>query len=109
MTIDVSTAIWILGGFLAIISVLIGVIWSHVNKSIDEAKDLGSKAHARLDQEIKDRTTDHDALEKTIQETADDIRGKVHDLDVTVAGFGGTYVTRSEVNDLRSQSGGRTK
>ena len=103
MTIDVATACWVLGGLTSIISILIGVIWNSVQKQIKENHESTTKVHARVDDEIRERVTKHDEMGKRFFDELHQVSNSVHDLDVTVAGFGGTYATRSEMSELRKE------
>ena len=107
MTIDVSTACWVLGTLLTIISALIAVIWSSVQKQIKENHDSVISAHKRLDEENKDRVEKQEEMGKRFFDELHQVSNSVHDLDVTVAGFGGTYATRSEVSELRKEMNGK--
>jgi hypothetical protein len=58
----------------------------------DIAKDLGNK----LDGEIKLRMEKHEELAKRVFTDVGQVKEDLSDLSVTVSGFSGSYVTRSE-------------
>jgi hypothetical protein len=58
----------------------------------DIAKDLGNK----LDGEIKLRMEKHEELAKRVFTDVGQVKEDLSDLSVTISGFSGSYVTRSE-------------
>jgi hypothetical protein len=117
MTIDVNVLIAIATGLLGLVGWLISKIVGHYEKKLADAKASVTKLHTRLDEvakqlgdrldkETEQRVQQHDASVERIFISIDSVKRDVNDLNVTVAGIGGIYATRDEVNRLRDGSRG---
>jgi uncharacterized protein YoxC len=67
-----------------------------VTKEIEMRCHNDEELHKRIDEEIKDRQSKHDAFGQRVYTDLDKIKDRVADLSETVAGFSGIYVTRTE-------------
>lgn len=112
MTIDVNILVAVSTGLLGVIGWLIAKIVGHYEKKLADTKGSVTKLHTRLDDEIKvlnarldaeaaQRVHQHDTSIERVFISVDGVKRDVNDLNITVAGIGGIYATRDEVNRLR--------
>lgn len=92
MQIDIGTALTILGIILGIIGALLGVIMKMAFNKISELEESVEK----LEIDIKDVKKEDIAIRKEIVDNDKAQTSKTNDIDVTVAGFGQNYITKSE-------------
>lgn len=85
MQIDIGTALTILGIILGIIGALLGVIMKMAFNKIAELEKNVEKLEIDI-KDVKKEVVDNDKAQTS----------KTNDIDVTVAGFGQNYITKSE-------------
>jgi NAD/NADP transhydrogenase beta subunit len=105
MQIDIGTALTILGIILGIIGALLGII---MKMAFSKIADLEGSVE-KLEGDIKDVKKEDIEIRKEI--TANDKAQtlKTNDIDVTVAGFGQNYVTKSEFMFWQQQQNNKSK
>jgi len=104
MTWDTASVVTVAGIIIGLFSALGGIVWSMLTGRIEDMKKrLDQVEQAALDTERR--------LEAKREETAkrfgdrlDTLRENVSDVDRTVTGFGGRFVTRQECSQMH---GGR--
>ncbi len=62
----------------------------------DRVYDIAKEINIKLDTEIKSRMEKHEELAKRVFTEVGQVKEDLSDLSVTVSGFSGSYVTRSE-------------
>ena len=115
MTIDISTAITIAIALLGLSGALTKIIWEilnarieAVNTSAKEAHTSAVEAHKRVDKEVFDRAAADLANAAERRTEVATVRDTLHDLEVTVAGFGGTFATKADLSKAgNSEHGGK--
>ena len=120
MQIDLSVLVTIVLAVFGLIGALIALIYRAQVDSVARLQLGIDQTGARLDAETGARISNHDnsmvrlygrmeALEHEVHRAEVETRAQVSDLNVTVAGFGSTYATRRELEQLREDSGSRRR
>jgi hypothetical protein len=65
--------------------------------------DSFAKLTEKINDEAKNRSEKTEALRTLIFADIEKCKERINDIDVSVASFGGTYITRQEVNDRLTQ------
>ena len=121
--IESDVLMWVIGIIASIILTLIGLIWTiyntSINKRFDDMKEENNKVllktdedskkcdnkfeqlFKRLDQETKEREDKSEHLRTLVFMDIDKNKERMNDIEVTVAEFSGTYITRKEFDDKR--------
>lgn len=105
--IDSNVLMWMLGGTIAVLITLVGTVWLLFNRSVDSRiehlVDSVNDNTEKISNETTNRLNDYRSLEAKIDaekdtrtEKYDNLKDKISDIDTTVAGFGGIYLTRHE-------------
>jgi len=92
MQIDIGTALTILGIILGIIGALLGIIMKMAFNKISDLED----SVKQTENDIKEVKKEDAVIRKEITDNDKAQTSKTNDIDVTVAGFGQNYITKSE-------------
>lgn len=87
---------WLLGGGGAVIFMLLGAVAWFYQRALDGEKDRTDNLEKKFDSQIHDINVEH---RETVKRLADDLKAleaRHNDVDVTVAGFGGSFLPRRE-------------
>jgi 16S rRNA G527 N7-methylase RsmG len=76
--------------------IICALVGAYVKYVIDDLKDEIKTLSAKIEEERKERTQKHDNGMARMVDKVDKCAEKIGDLSETVAGFGGTYITRVE-------------
>ena len=120
MQIDISVLVTIVLAVLGLIGTLLALVYRSHTSGIERLQLVVDQLGAKLDAETGCRIQKHDdslsrvylrieAVEKELHRVEVETKEQINDLNVTVAGFGSTYATRRELEQLREDLGSRRR
>lgn len=120
MQIDISVLVTIVLAVSGLIGALLALIYRSHMSSIERLQLIADQLGAKLDAETGARIQKHDesvsrvynrieTLERELHRVEVETKEQINDLNITVAGFGSTYATRRELEQLREEMAGRRR